>query len=191
MTFSMYRWINSRNITKVVYDVNMSLMHEDEVSHIWVSSLITWCNPNWGVIFSIAVPSKILAVHCFLQKALLLMFDWVLNTPLSWEFHILNLTLKSLMLKMFLAILETSVFQGLWKKVVYGLYINTRVSEVSLWAILRSFDLMSPPWFSNQITTLIQGKIWHLIVFVKIVLTLNWNVIWSSYKKLSTSIWAF
>ena len=77
-------------------------MHEDEVSNVCVrsvSSLITWCNPNRDFIFSIAFLSKLLAVNYFLKNSPSWTFDSVLNTPLSWQYQISDLALKSPIIK--------------------------------------------------------------------------------------------
>ena len=34
-------------------------IHGEEVSNFGVGSLITWCNPNWDVKFSITSPSEV------------------------------------------------------------------------------------------------------------------------------------
>ena len=49
-------------------------IHEEEVSNMWVGSLITWCDLNWDVKFSTVSPSKLV---------------------LSWKKQLLDLGLKS------------------------------------------------------------------------------------------------
>ena len=39
--------------------VKIRSIHGEEVSNFWVGSLITWCNLNWDVKFSITSPSEV------------------------------------------------------------------------------------------------------------------------------------
>ena len=60
---------------KLGSDVNMRSRHEEKVSNMCGSSLINWHNPNYGVMLSITLP---------------------LNADLSWQCHLLDLALKSI-----------------------------------------------------------------------------------------------
>ena len=42
----------------------MESMHKEEVSHMRVGSLISWCNINWNVMLSITFPLKDLSWKC-------------------------------------------------------------------------------------------------------------------------------
>ena len=55
----MQRRMNSGLDYKFGCDVKIRSIHEEEVSNMCIGSLITWCNPNWDVKFSIAFPSCI------------------------------------------------------------------------------------------------------------------------------------
>ena len=39
--------------------MNIISTHKEEDSNICIGSLVTWCKPNWGEIFSIALPSLV------------------------------------------------------------------------------------------------------------------------------------
>ena len=57
--------------------VKIRSIHGEEVSNFWVVSLITWCNPNWDVKFSITSPSEVVF---YSQNQL---FDLALKSPIS------------------------------------------------------------------------------------------------------------